>query len=322
MIRRHLFPVSVLLVAGFVASISAQQPAARPAAPTPTPAATTPAAGGATAVPYFGVLGAAEGQISSPRGVVVAADGVYIVERDNARVQKFTTQGALVWKTGSTGAGDGQLSAPVGLAVNGGSVYVADTNNRRVAVFDAASGKFIKNIGQGGNDLNQLLAPVAVAFDVDGKMFVADSGNRRVQVYEKDGVPARMIAGAAGSADSFGSLGPGGVVVDAKNTVWASDPSNHRLMQFDFNGKFIKQISSPPDMPVQMQSPLGLASDATGQVYAADSVARQVYVFSAAGEPTGARSSQLLQEPSYVAVDSSGMLYVVDTVSLRVVLVK
>jgi len=44
MIRRHLFPVSVLLVAGFVASISAQQPAARPAAPTPTPAATTPAA--------------------------------------------------------------------------------------------------------------------------------------------------------------------------------------------------------------------------------------------------------------------------------------
>jgi len=44
MTRRHLFPVSVLLVAGFVASISAQQPAARPAAPTPTPAATTPAA--------------------------------------------------------------------------------------------------------------------------------------------------------------------------------------------------------------------------------------------------------------------------------------
>ncbi|HET6974557.1 MAG TPA: OmpH family outer membrane protein [Pyrinomonadaceae bacterium] len=41
--RRHLFPVSVLLVAAFVASISAQQPAGRPAAqPTPTaaPAAT------------------------------------------------------------------------------------------------------------------------------------------------------------------------------------------------------------------------------------------------------------------------------------------
>jgi Skp family chaperone for outer membrane proteins len=45
MIRHHLFPVSVLLVAGFVASISAQQPAGRPAAqPTPTPAAAAPAA--------------------------------------------------------------------------------------------------------------------------------------------------------------------------------------------------------------------------------------------------------------------------------------
>ena len=45
MIRRHVFPASVLLVAAFVASISAQQPAGRPAAqPAQTPAATAPAA--------------------------------------------------------------------------------------------------------------------------------------------------------------------------------------------------------------------------------------------------------------------------------------
>jgi len=42
--RHQLFPVSALLIAAFVASISAQQPAGRPAAqPTPTPAATAPA---------------------------------------------------------------------------------------------------------------------------------------------------------------------------------------------------------------------------------------------------------------------------------------
>ena len=44
MIRRHLFSVSVLLVAGFVASINAQQPATRPAGPTPTPATSAPPA--------------------------------------------------------------------------------------------------------------------------------------------------------------------------------------------------------------------------------------------------------------------------------------
>ncbi len=44
MIRHHLFPVSALLVAAFVGSVNAQQPAGRPAAqPTPTPAATAPA---------------------------------------------------------------------------------------------------------------------------------------------------------------------------------------------------------------------------------------------------------------------------------------
>ena len=47
MIRHHLFPVSALLLAAFVASVSAQQPAGRPAAPqpTPTPTATAPATG-------------------------------------------------------------------------------------------------------------------------------------------------------------------------------------------------------------------------------------------------------------------------------------
>jgi sugar lactone lactonase YvrE len=293
------------------------------AAPLPTQTArATGTPGGASVVPYFGVLGAADGQLASPRGLAVATDGVYVVERDNARVQKFTPQGAFVWKAGSNGGSNGQLSGPLGIAVNGGRVYVADTNNRRIAVFDAANGKFLKNIGQGGNDLNQLLAPVAVAFDSEGKMFVADSGNRRIQVYAKDETPARMIAGASGREDAFGTLGPGGVIVDGQNTVWASDPSNHRLMQFDFNGKYVRQIGSPPDMPVQMQSPMGLALDSAGQVYAADPPARQIFIFGADGELAGAHSSDLLLEPSYVAVDSSGRLYVVDTASLRVVLIK
>jgi len=43
MIKRHLFPVSALLVAAFAVSVSAQQPAGRPAAQ-PTPTATAPAA--------------------------------------------------------------------------------------------------------------------------------------------------------------------------------------------------------------------------------------------------------------------------------------
>jgi outer membrane protein len=45
MIRHHLFPVSALLLAGFVALANAQQPAGRPVAqPTPPPAVTAPTA--------------------------------------------------------------------------------------------------------------------------------------------------------------------------------------------------------------------------------------------------------------------------------------
>lgn len=50
MMRHHLFPVSALLLSGFVSLTNAQQPAGRPAAqPTPTPAPAAPTAS-ATAV--------------------------------------------------------------------------------------------------------------------------------------------------------------------------------------------------------------------------------------------------------------------------------
>jgi Skp family chaperone for outer membrane proteins len=45
MIRHHLFPVSALIVVAFATSVSAQQPAGRPAAqPTPTPTVSAPSA--------------------------------------------------------------------------------------------------------------------------------------------------------------------------------------------------------------------------------------------------------------------------------------
>ena len=235
-------------------------------------------------------------------------------------MQKFDLQGTPIWKAGSNGAGDGQLSAPGGPALYNGHLYVADTNNRRIAVFDAANGAFVKNIGQGGTDANQLAAPVAVAFDSAGKMFVADSANKRIQVYDRDESPVRMIAGASGREDAFGTLGPGGVIVDAKDTVWASDPSNHRLMQFDFNGKYFAQVAAPIDAPSKLDGPIGVALDRNGKIYVADPAARQVFIFNADATLAGTRSAaNLLIEPTFVAVDASTTIYVADAATLRVV---
>jgi len=93
--------------------------------------------------------------MNRPDGVAVASDGsVYVVERNNHRIVKLTSEGVFVsiWKEWSTESGmggetthrlrypngppDGQFSNPSGVAVApDGSVYVTDTAPHRIHKF-------------------------------------------------------------------------------------------------------------------------------------------------------------------------------------------
>jgi hypothetical protein len=108
-------------------------------APMPTPAPTlTPAPiQNVVFASKWGTLGSGDGQFWFPRGVAVASDGsVYVADKDNYRIQKFTSEGVFVSKWGARGSGDGQFSFPRGVAAaSDGSVYVADTVNHRIQKF-------------------------------------------------------------------------------------------------------------------------------------------------------------------------------------------
>lgn len=72
-----------------------------------------------------------------PDGLAADAYGnVYVADRGNHRIQKFTSDGAFVARFGSYGTGAGQLNGPSGLEVDAaGNVYVADCLNNRIEVF-------------------------------------------------------------------------------------------------------------------------------------------------------------------------------------------
>jgi DNA-binding beta-propeller fold protein YncE len=56
---------------------------------------------------------------SGPLGVAVDANGnVFVADRLNNRIQKFTTAGTFLTKWGTVGSGDGQFANPVGVAVD------------------------------------------------------------------------------------------------------------------------------------------------------------------------------------------------------------
>jgi DNA-binding beta-propeller fold protein YncE len=77
------------------------------------------------------------GQFRAPVDVAVDADdNVYVVDKQQDRVQKFAPGGCLLGHFGTHGSADGELDGPTGVALDGvGAAYVADNGNLRVQKF-------------------------------------------------------------------------------------------------------------------------------------------------------------------------------------------
>ena len=76
--------------------------------------------------------------------MAISAGVVFVSERDNHRVQKFSTHGKFLGTFGSRRSGDGQLWYPKGLTIGpDGMIYVSDGDNNRIVVF-TADGAFVR----------------------------------------------------------------------------------------------------------------------------------------------------------------------------------
>ncbi len=110
-----------------------------------------------------------------PTDVAVAADGaVYVTDGyGNARVVKFSPQGAYLMAWGGRGAAPGQFDVPHGIAIDArGRLYVADRGNARIQVFDGA-GSFLRQIS--GPEIGR---PWAVDLGPDGTLYALDGGDQ------------------------------------------------------------------------------------------------------------------------------------------------
>ena len=131
----------------------------------------------------FGQQGSGNGQLISPTGIAVDADGlVYVCNRINSRIEMFSTDGTFVKHIGV-----GHLSYFWGVTVNNKQVYVADSGNSRISIF-TLEGQLMRTIGSQGSGPGQFILPSAVAISPDGDMYVTDYNNHHVQVFSPDGV--------------------------------------------------------------------------------------------------------------------------------------
>ena len=131
----------------------------------------------------------------SPAGIALdtANRFVYVVDTQQDQVLVFDADDYKLLRRIGTGGkkhtltGPGEFSLPTNVAVDKeGSVYVTDTLNNRIEIFDA-DGKFISELGKGGDGPGRFARPKGIAIDCDGHIWVADEVQSRVHVFDKEG---------------------------------------------------------------------------------------------------------------------------------------
>ncbi len=205
-----------------------------------------------------GVLGG----FSSPFGIAVSSNNVYVADDGNNRIQRFSLDGTSPLAWGSIGPGAGHFNGAPGVAVDGsGNVYVADEFNRRVQKFDA-NGNFLRMWG----------------WDVDSQ--APGTG------FEICTVAANCKQGISGTADGQ-FIQPEDLATDGAGTVYVVEggEAGGPIQRFDLNGNFLGRWAGDPEGTGdgQFNQPRGIGVAGSGAVLVADQNNRRIQRFTAVG---------------------------------------
>jgi hypothetical protein len=282
-------------------------------------------------------VGSTADKLSSPRDIFVdATDNIYVVDRDNDRIQKWTpgaTSGITVAGGNGRGSAANQLSLPYGVYVDGsGNIYVADAGNHRIQKWTpgTASGVTVAGGNGEGRAANQLAGPGDVFIDLSGNLYVSDTGNSRIQKWIPGAVSGVTVAGGNGEGSAANQLkSPMGLFVDASGNTYVADNSNHRIQKWipgAASGVTVAGGSLGGNASSQLVNPWDVFLDQSGNIFVADLFNHRIQkwvsgaasgITVAGGNGFGSAVNQLYL-PGGVFVDNKGYIYVADFGNHRV----
>jgi streptogramin lyase len=245
---------------------------------------------------------------------------VYVVDLDNGRIQKFTSDGEFILGWGPHDIpGEEAYDWPFGISIDSsGDVYITDSGsgNCRIQKFDP-SGTFITKWGSCGSGNGQFCSPRGVAVDSSGNIYVSDEcGSYGIKKFDSSG---NFITkwGVYGTADGQFKT-PLGITTDPSGNVYVADRSNCRIQKFTSSGAFITKWGSCGSgngqfnfQPLSTGTRATIAVDSSGNVYVADVGNTRIQKFTSSGAfiTKWTVSSNKFGQPRGIAVDSSGNVY-------------
>ena len=321
---------------------------------TPAGAITTLIAGPRGAITISPTQPATSAVFSGPQGVAVDNAGNLLVA---------DTGGSWLWRVsygngpggnGQGGIGQGATIAPIGAPSNPAMIAVDSAGNYYTAtLFDVWQAHFTgplppaSALVAGASVIPGQGIIGAIAVDTAGNLFVADVEAYMVRKVTPAGI-ATVVAGSGtrgysgdgGPATGAQLASPRGLAVDSAGNLYIVDSANYRIRKVTPGGIMTTvagggTISLPPPDPIPtgdggpatsaiLDSPAGVAVDASGNIYIADGggirkVTTDGIINTIAGNGTpgytgdgGLAALAEMNNPMSVAVDAAGNVFVAE----------
>jgi len=291
---------------------------------------------------------------------------VYVADYNNYVVRKISAGNGRISTYAGNGdydfAGDGgpaskaSLKAPNDVAVDSaGNLFIADTDDSRIRM--VTPGGIISTVAGKGSATGfsgafsgdgkaataaELNNPNAVAVDNAGSLYVSDGDNYRVRkvtggiISTVAGNGSYSFAGDGDAATGTVMSGPSDVVVDPAGNIYIADTYNNRIRKISTNGimSTVAGTGDPaysgdggPATAAALNGPFGLALDAAGNLFVADTQNLRIRkigldgrISTVAGngvaDYTGDGGPAIIASidtPYGIALDQSGNLFIADS---------
>jgi RHS repeat-associated protein len=268
----------------------------------------------------IGSEGSGNGQFNHPERVAIdASENIWVDDKNNARIEKFSSSGSFLAAYGTKGSGNGQFSNPWGLAINTttGNIYVSDTANNRIEELNS-SGAFVRTFGTLGSGNGQLDEPAGLTIDSKGNVWVTDEMNNRVEEFSETGAYESQFGAAGTGAGQFKE--PFDIAI-SEGELYVVDYDNNRIQEFSPAGTYLGQIGSTGSGPGQFKEPEGIAvNQASGNLLVSDSKDNRVEEFTPAGKyltefGEWGTEGPGLDSPTGLAVGHTGKIYITNQYS-------
>lgn len=190
------------------------------------------------------------GKLRVPVAIAIDSQGnKFVADTERNQVVQFDQENEFVYAYGEP-----EKIRPAGVAVDDKLLYVTNRSEHRVEIFDRATKKSVRTIGEFGDAEGQFNIPTSLSLDRNGHLFVTDAANFRIQEFDRDGKHVK----------SFGLLGDGpgtfarprGHGVDREGHLYSADAAFENVQIWDTtNAEVLLAFGGPGVGPGQMYLP-------------------------------------------------------------------